>query len=82
MLSQSACSFIGIGLAALGVLSSAGCGKTSTSSQNTATAPPSTVEIKQPMSLPPNNTKTPETQPAEDHAHKPGSHGGIIIPIG
>lgn len=82
MLSRSACSFIGIGLAALGVLAAAGCGKASSSPKNTTTVPPPTAEIKQPMSLPPNNTKTPETQPAEDHAHKPGSHGGIIIPIG
>jgi len=83
MLSRSACSFIGIGLAALGVLAAAGCENTSSNSSTTAAAPSPAAEIQQQSSLPTTNTKTAETQPAsEDHAHKPGSHGGIIIPIG
>lgn len=83
MLSQRAYPVIAI-LAALGVLTASGCDKTSSQANKAASVPSSTVEIQQKSSLPPANTKAADSSTAvsEEHAHKPGSHGGIIIPIG
>jgi hypothetical protein len=50
-----------------------GCGGTSSESQNSQTA----------GNEPITTVATPEAKAAEDeHAHKPGAHGGIIVPIG
>ncbi len=83
MLYQNASPFIGISLVGLGILAAAGCDKTSSNSSTTASVSSPIVETQQKSSLPSTKPETVETQPAsEDHAHKPGSHGGIIIPIG
>lgn len=75
--------FIGSGLLILGVLANTGCDKTTPNSSTTTVVSPPNTESQQQANSPPANTKASETQTAsEDHAHKPGSHGGIIVPIG
>lgn len=66
----------GMVLASAATLSLTGCTKTSPSTTSSLVAAATTQAVTAPVAV------SPQQSPVDDHAHKPGSHGGLIVPIG
>lgn len=89
MSSRNVFSMTGLGLVGVSLLVAIGCGQNKT--PRTEVTKPIVTDAKSataaapanPITLPVANNASVSEKPAEaDHAHKPGSHGGIIVPIG
>lgn len=69
-------------LVASGILFMAGCDPSPSNPGPTSTPIDSTVSVSE---LPPDSTNEPaksSTPPTEEHGHKPGQHGGIMVSLG